>query len=298
MAFHLADCLQRFGPCRAWWSFSMERLMAQVLKSSGNNRLGKLLDGCSHSCQIMEFHFAFSSGELEITYQKNFGRIGNLRSLLESQNFPPSLDPIIRQIRAMYDPIPFVSKTQQHNPKTPLEADFFRQLVDQLNNRFPLPNKKWIASDSWSKLRPSVSKNFVPVNAKVEQLKDFKVDDVVFSTFKANNKNSAIALKPNAPVKYGFIQSVFRHTRSAPGLYLTNTWLVVQPLVPVSSVNNPFNQLTNYPINVALRQLKDDEKYVIPVDDILAHCAWLTYKPRTISDTIDFETVAVVCIDR
>ncbi|KNZ44945.1 hypothetical protein VP01_8654g1, partial [Puccinia sorghi] len=48
----------------------------------------------------------------------------------------------------------------------------------------------------------------------------------------------------------------------------------VQPLVPVSSVNNPFLQLTNYLINVALRQLKDDENYVIPIDDILAHCAF------------------------
>jgi hypothetical protein len=40
MAFHLADCLDWLGPSRAWWSFSMERLMAQVLKSTGNNRLG------------------------------------------------------------------------------------------------------------------------------------------------------------------------------------------------------------------------------------------------------------------
>jgi hypothetical protein len=41
MAFHIAKGLQGFGPCRAWWSFSMERLMSQVLKSTGNNRLGK-----------------------------------------------------------------------------------------------------------------------------------------------------------------------------------------------------------------------------------------------------------------
>ncbi|KNZ59318.1 hypothetical protein VP01_175g4 [Puccinia sorghi] len=220
MAFHPADCLQRFGPCRAWWSFLMERLMAQVLKSSGNNCLGKLSDGFSHSFQIMEFNFAISSGELEKTYQKNFRQIGNIRSLLESQNFPPSLDPIIFQIRAI------------HHLKPIFSDNYFRWLLK------------------------------TPV-------------DVVFSTFKANKKNSAVALKPNAPVKY-----------------------VVQPLVPVSSVNNPFLQLTNYPINVALCQLKDDQKYVIPIDDILAHCAWLTYKPCTVSATIDFETVAVVCIGR
>ncbi|KNF05836.1 hypothetical protein PSTG_01233 [Puccinia striiformis f. sp. tritici PST-78] len=37
MAFHLADSLKQFGSSRAWWSFSMERLMGHVLKSTGNN---------------------------------------------------------------------------------------------------------------------------------------------------------------------------------------------------------------------------------------------------------------------
>ncbi|KAI7944112.1 hypothetical protein MJO28_011640 [Puccinia striiformis f. sp. tritici] len=107
MAFHLADCLKKFGPCRAWWSFSMERLMAQVLKSSGNNRLG----------------------ELEITCQTNYGRMSNLRSLLENK-FPPSVEPVICQIKALYDPIPFTPQTQKKNPTTALANHLFKQLVD------------------------------------------------------------------------------------------------------------------------------------------------------------------------
>lgn len=95
MALHLADCLNRFGPSREWWSFSMEQLMAYVLKSSGNNRLG----------------------ELEITYVTNFGRIPNLRALLGSRNFPDSFEPYLRQLRSLYEPIDFVpkSKTYQRN---------------------------------------------------------------------------------------------------------------------------------------------------------------------------------------
>lgn len=42
MSMHLAECLARFGPVRAWWSFPMERLMGQVLHSTHNNRLGEL----------------------------------------------------------------------------------------------------------------------------------------------------------------------------------------------------------------------------------------------------------------
>jgi hypothetical protein len=43
MAMHVGrECLARFGPVRAWWSFPMERLMGDVLHSTHNNRLGWL----------------------------------------------------------------------------------------------------------------------------------------------------------------------------------------------------------------------------------------------------------------
>jgi hypothetical protein len=42
MANHLAEGLEKFGPCRAWWSFSMERLMGNILKTTSNNRPGEL----------------------------------------------------------------------------------------------------------------------------------------------------------------------------------------------------------------------------------------------------------------
>ncbi|KAI8447104.1 hypothetical protein BY996DRAFT_8441656 [Phakopsora pachyrhizi] len=40
MTIHLADCIKDFGPVRAWWSFSMERLMGEAIKASNNNQLG------------------------------------------------------------------------------------------------------------------------------------------------------------------------------------------------------------------------------------------------------------------
>lgn len=42
MAFHLAECLERFGPVRAWWSFPFKRLMGGILKAGHNNHMGKL----------------------------------------------------------------------------------------------------------------------------------------------------------------------------------------------------------------------------------------------------------------
>lgn len=40
MAIHLADCLERFGPVRAWWSFPFERLMGGILKAGHNSHIG------------------------------------------------------------------------------------------------------------------------------------------------------------------------------------------------------------------------------------------------------------------
>lgn len=40
MAFHLGECMMKYGPVREWWCFTFERMMGRVLKASHNNRLG------------------------------------------------------------------------------------------------------------------------------------------------------------------------------------------------------------------------------------------------------------------
>ncbi|MBW0487060.1 hypothetical protein O181_026775 [Austropuccinia psidii MF-1] len=85
MSIHLSNCLEKFGPSRAWWSFSMERLMGKISKASHNNRIG----------------------QLEITFTTNFFRIGNLQALLsQPQKFPPTLQTFIKKMKAHHDPIP------------------------------------------------------------------------------------------------------------------------------------------------------------------------------------------------
>lgn len=41
ISVHLADCLEKFGPVRAWWSFPYERLMGKILKTEHNNHISK-----------------------------------------------------------------------------------------------------------------------------------------------------------------------------------------------------------------------------------------------------------------
>ncbi|KNZ59798.1 hypothetical protein VP01_1660g10 [Puccinia sorghi] len=101
MSVHLADCLDKFGPSRGWWSFSMERLMGSILKSSHNNRLG----------------------QLEISFLVNFCRVGNLQALItQSDKFPPKLHPFLHQLQALY------FKNLLSPPRNLIESKYFLPL--------------------------------------------------------------------------------------------------------------------------------------------------------------------------
>jgi hypothetical protein len=41
MSMHVPDGLAQIGPVRAWWSFPMERLMGEILRSCHNNCIGE-----------------------------------------------------------------------------------------------------------------------------------------------------------------------------------------------------------------------------------------------------------------
>ncbi|KAH9449327.1 hypothetical protein Pst134EB_020152 [Puccinia striiformis f. sp. tritici] len=140
MAFHLAVSLKRFGPSRAWWSFSMEQLMGHVLKSTGNNGIG----------------------QLEVTYLTNFAQIANLRAILGSNSFPPSFQPYVNHIRSLYHPITFASQTVSNHRQTSLEVSNFHQLIERLNQIAPLKGANWIASNEWA---TSLSNTNAPVTS-------------------------------------------------------------------------------------------------------------------------------------
>ncbi|KAA1126574.1 hypothetical protein PGTUg99_028445 [Puccinia graminis f. sp. tritici] len=275
MAFHLADSLDTLGPSRAWWSFSMERLMGHVLKSTGNNRIG----------------------QLEITYLTNFARIANLRAMLASNNFPASFQPYVDHIRALYDPIPFVPQTVTNQRESSLEVDTFHQLLERLNQIAPLGDAKWVASHKWAK---SSSSTDVPVSSRVQAYSSLRRGDVVYSNMKTNKSNCVVKLKPNSPAMYGMIKTIFTHLRTPPGLQpVPDTWLAVHPLIPVPSNTDPFAQLKKYDsLGVALRRVEYSQEHIVHLDDIVAQCAWMTYKPGELGPGMEFETTAIVSLDR
>ncbi|KAI7948526.1 hypothetical protein MJO29_010191 [Puccinia striiformis f. sp. tritici] len=275
MAFHLAVSLKRFGPSRAWWSFSMERLMGHVLKSTGNNGIG----------------------QLEVTYLTNFARIANLRAILGSNSFPPSFQPYVDHIRSLYHPITFASQTVSNHRQTSLEVSNFHQLIERLNQIAPLKGANWIASNEWAK---SLSNTNAPVTSQVQAYSNLKQGDVVYSNMKTNKSNCVVELKSNSPAKYGMIKMIFTHLRTPPGLHpVSSTWLAVHPLIPVPSNTNPFAQLKKYDsLGVALRRVEYSQEHIVLLDDVLAQCAWMTYKPEELGPGMAFETTAIVSLNR
>ncbi|KAI7934600.1 hypothetical protein MJO28_016917 [Puccinia striiformis f. sp. tritici] len=259
-----------------------------MTKHSGNfSSISRLTPVKTNVFQIFQ-----ASSQLEITYLTNFGRVSNLKALLQSGNFPPSLEPSIRKIRALYEPIPFVRQAQVQTCQTPLENDWFLHLVTRLNELFPIENHKWAASDDWH--RSKSQNELAPVNSCVWVVSNFKKGEEIYTSMKTNKNNCVVALKPDAKLKYRMIDRIFLHSRTPPGLLLqTNTWLALKPLHPVPATNNPFAQLDKYAFDVTLRTLQDDPIYIVHSDELLAHCAWLKYRPRELHPKITSETYAL-----
>ncbi|POW21863.1 hypothetical protein PSHT_01968 [Puccinia striiformis] len=242
-----------------------------------------------------------SARQLEITCTKNFYVIANLRALLESPSFPPALHPFIQQLKSLYIPIPPTRKTCS-KPLTSLDSSLFQNLIDRINVLFPLSaNVSWLSSDRWQKLNQKDRLKFALVNSKVNQLENLTFDEVVFSTEESNKNNCVVSLKPNTLATHGIIHGIFKHSRVTPNkVHLTDTWLIIKPLSPVSStIDQPFAQLGSYNIGLSLRKIeKNTTKCILHIDEVLAHCAWIKYKSGELTHKIDYNCMALVCLDR
>ncbi|PLW31340.1 hypothetical protein PCANC_19621 [Puccinia coronata f. sp. avenae] len=236
MAFHLPDGLENLGPCRVWWSFLMERMM----------------------------------GQIEITCLTNFYRIGNIRALLDNPKFPEAVTPFIREVKSLYNPIPFAPHTQTKNLLN-LDDRLFKGLIGWINELFPLVDQTWISSDKWDGIRSRNPNMFAPLSSRVLKIPNLVNDGIVFSSVKTSENNCVVALKPNANgINFGIINLIFQHSRITPTKEaLKDTWLSIKPLIPApSSVGKLYRQLEKYkPKSSAEKNAnqstrKADEEYI------------------------------------
>lgn len=281
MAFHLADCLERFGPVRAWWSFPFERLMGGILKTGHNNHIG----------------------QLEITFTKSFGRLGNLAALLKDQRVPALLQPYLTRLLSIIEPIPFVAHTASSLPSDQaIEAKIYRQLIKHMNSQ-SLDNSAWISAADWTFMSLEEKRVCAPVRASAKFISTVKHKEVTFSTFSHSKNDSVVQVNSgiNSTMSFGRIVSIFIHRRLPAGLKkpIDDTWVVIQHFLPVPpSKPNCFLALNEPDLQAHLRLNMFSEPSIHHINHIVSHCAWVEYRAREITHQLDMPTVGLVSVDR
>ncbi|POW23176.1 hypothetical protein PSHT_00352 [Puccinia striiformis] len=278
MAIHLAECLEKFGPVRSWWTFPLERLMGQVLKSTYNNHLG----------------------ELEITFLKAFCQLGNLRALLASDCLPDELEPFTSQLRPSSQPQrTFPEATDPCSKAQILPSQLFSQLVNKINT-IPLGDDCiYVEADKW---QPDMDQRMAPINARVENLSSFHLDnDLTYSTYTTSPKNSIIEFRLiTGKTAFGRIAQIFKHRRvTHKKTVCFDTWFVIHSFPDAQPKSkNPFAKLYKYPFKVALCSYAPQTPLLIHTSEVISHCAWICYSAEEISSDLNQEMIALVSLSR
>ncbi|KAI9607683.1 hypothetical protein KEM48_003470 [Puccinia striiformis f. sp. tritici PST-130] len=244
-----------------------------------------------------------TEGQLEITFLTNFCRIGNLQAVLSaSETYPAQLMPFINQLKAFHDPIHVEAETIPKRRQGSLDSSTLQILVKRLNDLFPCPTgATWLSSDAWAKKRKAEASKFLSVASRIKTLSSCVINEVRFSTYKENPSNSVIVLQPGCAPQYSIIEQIFQHWRTlGNGTSTADIWLVTQPLLPCS-FPNPFAGLQDFEVGVELRTFQTDETdtlYINHTQEVLAHCAWIKYRPSEIIRHIKKECIALVSLER
>lgn len=246
------------------------------------------------------------TGDLEITCLRNFYQLANLWALLERSKFPSALHPFICKVKSLYKHKPFVPKPSDPTRIVALNKHLCTSLIIRMKNLFPIPNVSWISLDKRDNLKPEDVGKYACVNLRVTELSHLVIGNhIVFSTIKKNKNNSVVALKSNTRVADGIIEHIFQHRWVTPNQrFHTDTWFAIKPLALVPSFDHSHTlaQLENYAIGLKLWRIPESrllaKSIVFHSSEILAHCAWMRYDAMKINRKIDYETYAVVCLDR
>ncbi|KAI9629406.1 hypothetical protein KEM48_013003 [Puccinia striiformis f. sp. tritici PST-130] len=143
-------------------------------------------------------------------------QIGNLRALLDLPGLPLSIQPYIKQLKSLYDPIPFEPEIVTKYQDDYLELPVFNELIAKLNKKFSLSDSIWVLSTAYSQEVRQNRSSYSPVTSRAKFLKNHRVADEVYSVSNVNKNNSVIALKPGLQAAYGQIEKIFQHSRQMP----------------------------------------------------------------------------------
>ncbi|EGG04106.1 uncharacterized protein MELLADRAFT_65131 [Melampsora larici-populina 98AG31] len=241
------------------------------------------------------------AGELEITFIKTFCRAGNLSSLLRDARLPEAILPYRSQLLSIIDPEPFVAQTfPQPDRRSPIEVEVFQQLVHRLNSQ-KVNNRRWIPSTEWCLLSKEGAASYSPVASSAIFVPRITREGVIYSTVSDNPGNSVVQTQQGGTTSFGQILSIFHHRRIpvVEGPPISDTWISIREFPPIPmSQPNPFRTLAKPDMQTYLRLDISRPPSLIHIDEIVAHCGWMTYEPEEVTDQLKLKTIALVSLDR
>lgn len=240
-----------------------------------------------------------TSAELEITFLKKFCRASNLSALIEDDKLPEALKQFSSRLKALYLP-PERRRNQPSNSKlTALSDDVLELLVDYLNKSHR-EECIWLSPEDWASLSKSDSIGYSPVPARAQFHKRVQHTDGYISTFTQNPDDCIVYFKtPEGTDCFARVFSIFSHCRAAvTSQNTTDLWLCVQCFPPLPrKLPNPFNT-SDFEVQCALRMWSPTETKLIKLDEVIAQCAWVMYKPGDLNRHVNVPTIGMVILNR
>lgn len=235
-----------------------------------------------------------------MTFTKSFCRAGNLAGILEDEKLPEALHPYISRLKGLYEPSPKLRRQVSNSKMESLDPVILKSLTKRLNKQRQ-DDCIWVMPEKWALMSKESSLGFSPVAAQGIFYNQVSHLDVNFSTFKASRKDSFVIFKSlQGDTCFGRIYSIFTHRRiPEPNKIKKDTWLCVQAFRPLSpSQYNPFSRIDAPDVQVEIRLWEKPESVLVRLDEVVAHCAWMMYKPGLIHKSLNVSTVALVSMER
>jgi hypothetical protein len=223
-------------------------------------------------------------------------------ALIEDNKLPDALKQYTPRLQSLYNP-PLRRPRRPSNSKfSPLSENILNLLVDYLNDT-EKKNCIWLRPDKWASLSKSESIGYSPVPARAQFYKQFEYNDGLVSTFTQNPDNCCIYFKSvKGDNCFGRIFSIFSHSRaSAPNCITTDIWLNVQcfPCLPHAQYKfNPFDSADHAEVQCALRMWSSTETKIIKLNEVIAQCTWIMYKPGEMNQHINVPTIGMIILER
>lgn len=242
-------------------------------------------------------------GELEITFLNRYCSAGNLAALLKDCKLPGPLTKYTTRLQSLYAPEDRRPRRGSNSKKTTIDDHVLEMIIERLNGQKD-EWFQWIMPEDFCLLRNDEAIGVRPLHPRGIFHKQVTYKDVSYSTFSGSQKDSFITFRcENNQVGFGRIFSIFTHYRlSENSETLSQTLLQVQcfPKLPaILKQFDPFKLIDAPPdTQICLRMWGPTRDCVIKLEEIVAHCAWMMYKPGLIHRQLNIPTVALVSTER